>query len=538
MELHHTLFVSPQVGLLRMISTYDSPKYRTDGCKYFSTKPMSDTAATNTLWGALTAETLVRLGVEDVVIAPGSRSTPLTVGLARHPRLECRAILDERSAGFFALGLAQASCRPTVLVCTSGTALANFLPAVVEAHESSVPLILLTADRPPELRNRQAGQTIDQLNLYGRFVRWFAEAPVPEDAVTCLHAWRDLLTQAVVAASGSDPGPVHLNCPFREPLGPVDATTLDLSLRLPPMVKTLRPPAEPELVQARLPDLPERGWVIAGPARPEHPSSYVRAVSSLAEGLGWPILADALNPCRHYADLLPVPVLTAYDTVLRSPEIASNWRPEAILQVGPLPTSKVLRQHLARWQLPTYVAHKGSRSVNAVAAPSVYLGVGPENLVLTSRAARSHEWWEDFAALDTRMRVALDDSLVEAEHTEPAIAATMFEALPAETPVFVASSMPVRDAEYFWGANDERRPIFFNRGANGIDGTLSTALGVAESMERPSRPLHRRLGPFARHQWHARRAKQLPRQPHDRVCQQRRRRHFSSPAGREGGGRL
>lgn len=447
---------------------------------------MPGNAVINTLWGGLTAEVLVRLGVEDVVISPGSRSTPLTVGLVRHPRLECRAVLDERSAGFFALGLAQACRRPVVLVCTSGTAVANYLPAVIEAHESGIPLLLLTADRPPELRHRQVGQCIDQSKIYGTFVRWSAEAPIPEDNPEIFAAWRDLLAQAVVVATGNNAGPVHLNCPFREPLGPVQIDPLSSGETWLPLLRGLQRSTIPELVQTRLPRLPERGWVIAGPAQPVDPIAYVRAIGSLADGLGWPILADSLNPCRHFASLLPRPVLTAYDTVLRSPEIASNGWPEAILQIGPLPTSKVLRQRLSAWQLPTYICTLGDRSLNAAGAPAVALGVGPESLVLSSGGSRDSVWWEEFGRQDTRVRVALDDALAGADHTEPAIAALLFEALPPETPIFVSSSMPVRDAECFWGANDERRSIFFNRGANGIDGILSTALGMAEGMQQPS----------------------------------------------------
>jgi 2-succinyl-5-enolpyruvyl-6-hydroxy-3-cyclohexene-1-carboxylate synthase len=447
---------------------------------------VTDPAAINTLWGALTAEALARLGVEDAVISPGSRSTPLAVALARHPRLECRAILDERSAGFFALGLALAKQQPVVLLCTSGTAVANYFPAVVEASESGVPLLLLTADRPPESRHRQAGQTIDQVKVYGGFVRWSVEAPVPSSEPEVLAAWRDLLAQAVARAIGGSGGPVHLNCPFREPLGPVEAGRLQLDEALAPLVSEIGPPRRPELVQARLPSLPPEGWIIAGPARPRDPERYVRAVGDLGEALGWPIFADALNPCRHFADLLPRPVIAAYEAVLRMPEAGRRWRPEAILQLGPLPTSKVLRRLLQRWQLPTWLAHAEGHGHNAVAAPAISLGVGPENLVAPLARPPDAGWWAALASLDARARLALEAELAEASHAEPAIAARIFEASPPETPIFVASSMPVRDAESFWGANGDRRRIFFNRGANGIDGTLSTALGMAEGLAQPS----------------------------------------------------
>ncbi len=448
----------------------------------------NETLETNALWGTLTAEVLVLLGVRDVVISPGSRSTPLTLGLAENPRLECRVVLDERSAAYFALGLAQSRGRPVLLVCTSGTAGANYLPAVVEAAEANLPLIILTADRPPERRFRQAGQTIDQVKMFGGFVRFFAEAPVPSGRLEVLQAWRDLLASAFARSRGSNAGPVHINCPFREPLGPLEPGKINLAEAVAPLIAEWAEAVPVEPARAVLPDLPERGWVIAGAARPQDPEVYVRAVGNIAEQLGWPIVADVLNPCRHFSDLLATPVLSAYDCVFRSSEIAREWRPDAVLQLGPLPTSKVLRRCLSQWQVPTWVVEVGTTPINAAAAPAHTIPVAVENLRLdtTLTGGRDHLWWQELAALDARARDAIEDALEENDHTEPAIAATVFQALPAETPLFIASSMPVRDAEYFWRPDGEHRRLFFNRGANGIDGTLSTALGVAEGMGRPS----------------------------------------------------
>ncbi|MFW6353353.1 MAG: 2-succinyl-5-enolpyruvyl-6-hydroxy-3-cyclohexene-1-carboxylic-acid synthase [Verrucomicrobiota bacterium] len=441
--------------------------------------PSRSIAEANTLWGALAAAVFVRRGVEEAVISPGSRSTPLTVGLARHPRLNSRVILDERSAGFFALGLARARRQPVVLVCTSGSAVANYLPAVVEAAESGIPLILLTADRPPELRHRQAGQTIDQVKLFGTAVRWFAEAPVPDSKPRILHAWRDLLGQAIDRSQGACPGPVQINCPFREPLGGAPWPHLEEAIA--PLVEELPEAPLREAGSARLPALPRRGWILAGGEVPAHPETYVAAVGELADALGWPILADALNPCRHFADTLRAPVLTAYDPVLRVAEAARDWRPEAILQVGPLPTSKVLRQCLEQWQVPTWILAERGLPLNAVGAPATVLPCGPTSVrPPLDPGPRSHDWWHELAVLDRRARDCLDEALEEVEAAEPAIATTLLRALPPETPVYVASSMPVRDAEWFWEANGERRRIHFNRGANGIDGTLSTALGMVE----------------------------------------------------------
>ena len=445
-----------------------------------------DIAQTNALWGALAAGVLAESGIEEIVLSPGSRSTPLTVACARHPDLRTRVILDERSAGFFALGLARVTGRPAVLICTSGTAAANYLPAVVEAAESGVPLLVLTADRPPELRYRQAGQTIDQIKLFGAHARWFAEAPVPAAAPAVLCAWRELLHEAIATSEGHHPGPVHLNCPLREPLYAPPGPLGDPTEAILPLLRG-RPaaPVEQEPV-VTLPVLPRQGWIIAGPKQTDEPEAYVRAVGRLADELGWPILADALNPCRHFSDLLAAPVVTTYEAFLRSDGVARRIRPEAILQLGPLPTSKALRQRLADWQLPTVIADAVG-PVNAVAAPARHLAAGVESLrVAASTGPRDHNDWHELASLDVRVRTLLSDGLEGEPHTEPAIVAELFGALPPQTPVFIASSMPVRDAEIFWPANADRCPVYFNRGANGIDGTLSTALGVAQAAGRPS----------------------------------------------------
>ena len=440
----------------------------------------------NSWWGAATVDVLWALGVRTVVLSPGSRSTPLTFACAAHGKMDTRVVLDERSAAFFALGIAKARHETVALVCTSGSAVANYLPAVVEAAESGVPLLLLTADRPVELRYRHAGQTIDQVKIFGGAVRLFAEAPLPEPRLEILAAWRDLLTQAVTRTTSGHPGPVHLNCPFREPLSP--GTQVDPSLPIILAHFTENVATIPIRRRLDLPaSLPRAGWIVAGPVSPKDPEAYVSAVTDLSRALGWPILADALNPCRHFADTGCEHVISAYDCLLRNPETRDQVRPEGVLQLGELPTSKVLRETLASWQLPTWIVDPAPDSRNAVAAPATYVSCLVEELSIGSNRdlssvpiATQHLLAANRAAC-TQLEAALGATTA---WIEPRIARSLIEETPDETPIYVASSMPVRDAEYFWSANLGRRPIFFNRGANGIDGTLSTALGVAEGLGR------------------------------------------------------
>lgn len=440
----------------------------------------------NSWWGAVTAELLWRLGVKTVVISPGSRSTPLTFACAAHGKLETPVILDERSAAFFALGLAKARQEPVALLCTSGTAVANYLPAVIEASESGTPLLVLSADRPPELRYRHAGQTIDQIKILGDAVRFFAEAMLPEAQLTSVRAWRDLLAQAIARSTGGHPGPVHVNCPFREPLGPEDGVDAGLPELPAEFLTGVRPPPVVHRSLALPPDLPRAGWIIAGPQIASNPGACADAVGRLAAHLGWPVLADALSPCRHHLVSENVQVVTTYDTILRNAGASEAVRPEGVLQLGDLPTSKVLRQRLTAWQLPTWIVDPAPESRNAAAVPAIHLACLAEELEFAGAAGRN-DGTHRIGKYEQAVRRQLDAALETAgAPREPQVARALIESAPRGTPLFLAGSMPVRDAEYFWPFNDAARPIYFNRGANGIDGTLSSALGVAEAVGKPT----------------------------------------------------
>ena len=436
---------------------------------------------TNTLWASVLVETLVQRGLRHAVIAPGSRSAPLAFAFALHPRLESIPVLDERSAAFFALGLARQHHRPVALVCTSGTAAANFLPAVIEAHESGVPLVVLTADRPPELRDCGAGQAIDQTKLYGGYVKFYHECALPEADLGRLRYLRQTVSHACDLSRPPAPGPVHLNCPFRDPLVPVeDGSASQLVGQIDDKFFAHLDGPPPAIVAVARPHLATgRGLIIAGPAQPKNSAHYMSRLAALAGKLGWPVLVDALSPARHHAMQGTLRV-TAYDAILRNETLAPKLRPEQVLCLDGWPTSKVLRGWLETCGAETLLVSPTPANRDALHGRTRQLTLAVESLEPESGRPADAAYVALWQKAETEARAALDKRLLPmTELFEPKAAWLMARHLPAGTPVFVANSMPVRDAEYFWPATKQRHRLAFNRGANGIDGTLSTALGLA-----------------------------------------------------------
>ncbi|MDB6170149.1 MAG: 2-succinyl-6-hydroxy-2,4-cyclohexadiene-carboxylic acid synthase/2-oxoglutarate decarboxylase [Verrucomicrobia bacterium] len=446
--------------------------------------PPLDFRSANSLWGSVLAETLTRCGVTHAVISPGSRSTPLTLALAGHPRIEAVPVLDERSAAFFALGLAKKQGRPVVVLCTSGTAGANFLPAVIEAQEAGVPLIVITADRPPEMRDCASGQTIDQQKLFGGHVNFHHELAVPEVGIGHLAYLRQTLVHAVARAMGSPAGPVHLNAPFRDPLVPVDgegATQCEDACDWARFFSEVSPPVAGETWSA-VPAVPVavHGLIVVGPMQTADPAENAGLVGTIAAKLGWPVLADGLSPLRnHRAD--HVNLVSTYDLLLRNSALAERLRPERVICLGGWPISKVLRAWLTAADAPTLMVSEGAANRDSLHGRTQHLRCSLQVLAEQLPAAGDvNGYARMWPALEQRARGALDARLREkTELFEGRAVWLLAQHLPEATPVFVANSMPVRDVEYFWPPNDRRAALFFNRGANGIDGTLSTALGVA-----------------------------------------------------------
>lgn len=444
---------------------------------------------TNALWGSVFAETLVRLGVRQAVISPGSRSTPLTMALARHGGIEAIPVLDERSAAFFALGLARAQGKPVVLLCTSGTAGANYFPAVIEAQESGVPLLVVTADRPPELRDCGSGQTIDQQKLFGAHVNFYHELAVPEATVAMLGYLRQTVAHACERTLRPVAGPVHLNAPFRDPLPPVaDESARKLEPLLTAEFFAHLDAMTPVMTQSTIWQRPTtaRGVIVAGPAMTDDPAGYAAKVRALSAALGWPVLADVLSPVRHHAQPGDG-IVAGYDTILRNAALAKELTPRTVLCLGGWPTSKVLRAWLEGAGAEILLVAPGAANRDALHGRTRQITAPVESLAVAGGRARDttylRRWSELEAATGRALAAAVEGG---AAMFEGRVTGVLARSLPTGTPVFVASSMPVRDAEYFWPVTGRGTRFHFNRGANGIDGTLSTAVGVAHGIGRPA----------------------------------------------------
>ena len=444
---------------------------------------------TNSLWATIAAETLAKLGLQTAILCPGSRSTPLTFAFAQHPNIEALPILDERSAAFFALGCAKRQFQPVALVCTSGTAGANFYPAVIEAYESGVPLLIFTADRPPELRDCGSGQTIDQQRLFGQFTKHYTELAVPAADMSMLTYLRQTLVAAWGQAIAPTPGPIHFNCPFRDPLPPVaDGTTEAIAAtwnadRFFSAVVAPTPATEnTPFLQISPWQQCSKGIIIAGAAAPADPQAYCEAVGELSTVLGWPVIAEGLSPLRNYS-ALNTALISTYDIILRDQARASSLIPENVIQLGPLPISKVLRQWLQTAQPERWLIGS-QRNLDPLHGPTHFLTTDVETLSGLARHKplpdSLNPYNERWLAYEKTVREALDQQLArEPLLVESKVAWLLSKYLPADTPLFVANSMPVRDIECFWQPNNRHIQPFFSRGANGIDGTLSTALGLA-----------------------------------------------------------
>ncbi|MBC2594595.1 2-succinyl-5-enolpyruvyl-6-hydroxy-3-cyclohexene-1-carboxylic-acid synthase [Ruficoccus amylovorans] len=436
----------------------------------------------NVFWGGLVAETLARLGLRHAVISPGSRSAPLTLGFATCADIEAIPVLDERSAGFFALGLVRRTGKPVALVCTSGTAAANYLPAVIEAQMSGLPLIVLTADRPPEMRDCASGQTIDQRKIYGSYAIWEHELALP--GVERLRYLRQTLRHAFRRALTPLPGPVHLNVPFRDPLAPVPAEHpfLPKGFDVEKFLAEVTPPQVSGTV-ASLDSLEqhERGLIVAGCTRVENPAAYAETVFGMARMLGWPVLADVLSPLRTHAPK-HAPLVTNYHALVRDRHWSDKHRPDFVLQFGDLPTSKLLRSWLADTEAETLVIDGSYRNLDSLHTRATHLRLGDDVFTdeLDMHVAPMSRYAEAWLKADGTCSERIQKELRGCEtFFEGKIPWLLSRRLPEKTPVFIAASMPVRDAEMFWQPSERGYAVCANRGANGIDGTLSTALGLA-----------------------------------------------------------
>jgi 2-succinyl-5-enolpyruvyl-6-hydroxy-3-cyclohexene-1-carboxylate synthase len=446
---------------------------------------MATVTDTYTLLRAFVDE-LVRCGMRAACTSPGSRSSPLVLTLAGESRLRCYSHIDERCSGFFALGLAKATGLPVAVTCTSGTAAAELAPAVIEARVARVPLIVLTADRPAELRENGAGQAIDQIKMFAGAEKWFFEVAVHDAGVHELRWMRTLACRAYWTALQGRPGAVHLNFPLREPLVGDLEDARDPTARpagRPYLTRCASPPAGGSAAD-RLRELvcsSRRGVIVAG--RHERETPLGDAAARLARAAGWPLLADPMSGARSGPD-----AVAYYDALLRDPEFAAAAAPDLVVRVGDLPVSKPLRGWLAgldsqqvavdceeSWQDPDCVLGAVFELEPAGALAELSDG-------LESRCEAG--WAERWRAADRAAARAITGEIERSGLSEPAVAVEL-AGLPADATVFVASSMPVRDIESFWPVRERPPRVLCNRGANGIDGTASAAFGAAAADEGP-----------------------------------------------------
>jgi 2-succinyl-5-enolpyruvyl-6-hydroxy-3-cyclohexene-1-carboxylate synthase len=428
---------------------------------------------------------LSRAGVRNVCVCPGSRSTPLAIKLAQEPSIKLWMHLDERSAAYFGLGLARAARQPVAILATSGTAAANFLPAIVEANLSRVPLIVLTADRPHELRDNGAPQTIDQLRLYGAHVKWFFDLPEPDAIPEHVRLVRTLAARAVGTALAEPAGPVHLNWPFREPLVPTPAAAR--SDEQPCVtVETGRLAPSPQTVQSLATRLAiGRGVIVCGPQDdPEFPE----AVAQLAQHLQFPVLADPLSGVRRGGHDLST-VIDAYDAFLRDEATLERLAPRVVLRFGAIPTSRPLLQYLQHYSAARQILVDpgGWREPTGLARDVLH--VDPRLLcqaLLGMTMSPSAEWLGTWTAVNRIARAALARHLAEIDELfEGKVFAELPSLLPEGSVLFAGNSMPVRDLDTFLPADEKWLRCMSNRGANGIDGVVSSALGTSAAAVGP-----------------------------------------------------
>lgn len=452
-------------------------------------------------WARLFLRAAAEAGVREVVICPGSRSTPLAIAADESDELRCHGVIDERAAAFFALGQARVTGRPSLMLCTSGTAGAHAYPAVIEASQSFVPLLVVTADRPWELADAAAPQTIDQLKLFGDHVRHFAELGLPDPAPTSLRAAARIAAQSVARSLGPTPGPVHVNARFRKPLEPVEVSGPEpwqaewegQMRRGGPRVLGPRPGVDPAAIDelAERCGRAERGLIVCGPAPLDaEPGRAARAVIALSRATGFPVLAEATSQVRFGGRAEGVVLPGAFDALLRAPAFRAAHAPDLILELGAPPTSAGYASYLAEHPgCPRFVvAPHGWNDPASLAAALVVAEPAEVCEALARRLAqapaRSGAWATAFA----RAGAVADDLAAELASEAPcegAVVRAAARACPEGSLLMIGNSMPVRDLDTYCPAAAAPLRVLHQRGASGIDGLVAGAAGAASAARSP-----------------------------------------------------
>jgi 2-succinyl-5-enolpyruvyl-6-hydroxy-3-cyclohexene-1-carboxylate synthase len=457
--------------------------------------PEPPPAGVQATFAATLVDEWVRDGLDHAVVCPGSRSTPLALALVDHPGVRVHVHHDERSGAFLALGIGLASGRPALVLTTSGTAAAELHPAVVEADLAAVPLLVCTADRPPELRDVGAPQAIDQVHLYGRSVRWYGDPGVPE--ASGADRWRAFAARAYATTVGARPGPVHLNLPFREPLVGTPGLIPPARGDGPWIVGVSprsSPPVAPGMAELAGELVGGRGVIVAGAADVDGV-----AVHEVAHALGWPVIADPRSP----AWIAARPLVEHVDAIVRSPRAADRLRPDVVVRIGAPGSSRVVNEWLAGSGAREIVVGAPAWSDPAATAAVVIEGGAGALVAALGQAAAARtgaadgvravdpRWFAGWHAASAAAGRAVDAALAgQPAPSEPAVARAVVRALPDGARLVVSSSMPIRDVERYAvarpGVVGRAVTVHANRGANGIDGVVSTAVGVATGSSAPT----------------------------------------------------
>ena len=455
----------------------------------------------NRIWSGLVIEELVRCGVTTLCISPGSRSAPLVIAAAENTRACTLIHTDERGAAFCAMGYAKATGRPAALICTSGTAVANYFPAVIEASQSAVPLLILSSDRPVELRDTRSPQTINQVNIFGDYLRWHFDLPAPDTAISPSF----LLTtvdQAVYRAVSRPAGPVQINCQFREPLiSDREKGYWDTYLSvLDPWQKTGRPfttYAKSELIPsteevARIREIignSKNGVLIAGQLSV---GTDKEAIIRLASELGWPLLADINSGIRFACSASESAhnVVAHYDLYLRMEKFRKKFSPDLILHMGGMPVSKSLNQYVEESHAEYVVVNAHPFRQDPMSRVTQRIETNPARfaLQLSGRIQKNPSGLTGiFCKAEEISRTVIRDSVQPLDDiSEWAVSHIIFESVAEDSGIFLSNSLPVREADAFAACSHKRLAIGCNRGANGIDGTIASAIGFSAGLNRPT----------------------------------------------------
>lgn len=452
----------------------------------------------NILWATIFFEQLAKLGVKHVCVSPGSRSTPLTLAAAYNKKLTCVKIIDERSSAFFATGIARTTGAPVALICTSGTATAEYHPAIIEAYQQRIPLIVCTADRPPELINRGANQTINQKNLYGNHIRFFADAGLPDTSSRKLESIKKLAVRAFAISSSTDKGPVHINFPFEKPFEPETYTdNIPVNLKLKYINKRelkKKSEAVPKGLKSLLKiiEKAKKGLIIVGPD--QHNSKFPQLINAVADKTKFPIFADGASQLR-FGKFSANNIIANYDALLRSEIFLKNFTPDLILHFGRTITSKGLEQFLEKTSAPKYLINEFGDWFDPTNSAKNALAINPiefcQKLLDTKKilplTEGKKEWNKFITSANLSAEIVKEKTITNSLFpNEPNTINLLLKNLPEKANVMLSNSLPVRDFDFFASNLSKEITVFHNRGASGIDGILSTALGIASVSKDPT----------------------------------------------------